>query len=132
MSGADRVVVSLGDALLRASDVELLRGPHWLNDRIIGFCFEFFHQHIFDTSDRVCFLSPEVSHFLKLVARSELPAFLEPLNLPSKDVILVAVNDASDPSAPGGTHWSLMLSSKQVGGNALMKSPFLFLFGHSV
>jgi hypothetical protein len=32
-SGNDRVL-SYGDVLLRKSDVELLEGPHWLNDQV--------------------------------------------------------------------------------------------------
>jgi hypothetical protein len=30
----DDKVLSLGDVLLRRSDVELLAGPHWLNDQV--------------------------------------------------------------------------------------------------
>ena len=36
----EEVVLSFGDSLLRRSDVELLRGCGWLNDRLIGFYFE--------------------------------------------------------------------------------------------
>ena len=36
-----RVVLSFHDSLLlREEDVLLLSGPHWLNDKIIGFFFE--------------------------------------------------------------------------------------------
>ncbi len=66
----DPVVASLGDSLLRQSDVDLLRGPYWLNDRIISFYFEHLHRSRFEASDRVAFLSPEVSQFLKLVGSS--------------------------------------------------------------
>lgn len=38
--GSDEVVLSFHDSLLRRSDVELLRGCGWLNDRLIGFYFE--------------------------------------------------------------------------------------------
>ena len=30
----DEKVLSLGDVLLRRSDVDLLTGPHWLNDQV--------------------------------------------------------------------------------------------------
>ncbi len=111
---ADPVVASLGDALLRESDVSLLRGPHWLNDRVIGFYFEHLHQRKFESSDRLCFISPEVSQFLKLVSAREIPVFLEPLGLEAKEVIVMAVNNAMDPDSPGGSHWSLLLFSRQA------------------
>ena len=64
----DDVVVSFGDAVLRRSDVGLLRGPHWLNDRVITFYFEHMHEKKFEASPKMAFVSPEVTHFLKLVA----------------------------------------------------------------
>jgi hypothetical protein len=39
-----------------------------------------------------------VSQFLKLSNFEEIPIFLEPLELERKDVILLAVNNANDPS----------------------------------
>lgn len=36
----DPVVLSFHDSSLRESDVSLLEGSNWLNDRIIGFYFE--------------------------------------------------------------------------------------------
>lgn len=37
----DPVVLSYGDALLRASDLQILQSnTEWLNDRIIGYAFE--------------------------------------------------------------------------------------------
>ena len=37
---ADVPVLSFHDSLLRQSDVALLDGTNWLNDKIIGFYFE--------------------------------------------------------------------------------------------
>ena len=70
-------------------------GPHWLNDRLIGFYFEFLHQRKFESSSRVCFISPEVSQFLKLASAVEIPVFLDPLHLEEKETVLMAVNNAS-------------------------------------
>ena len=52
----DNVVCSMGDAVVRESDVRLLEGPHWLSDRIIGFYFEYLHKQIFEDSHRFCFI----------------------------------------------------------------------------
>lgn len=113
-SSSDRVVVCLGDAILRQSDLELLKGPFWLNDRIISFYFEYLHQTKFDSSSKICFMSPEVSQFLKLVSSQEIPVFLEPLCMEEKELILLAVNNANDPDQPGGSHWSLLIFSSQA------------------
>ena len=58
--------------------------------------------------------SPEVSQFLKLVDNEEVSCFVEPLDLASKEVIILAVNNATDPSQPGGSHWSLLVYTSQV------------------
>ena len=40
MGEKDPIVLSFQDSLLRQSDVELLDGNRWLNDKLIGFAFE--------------------------------------------------------------------------------------------
>ncbi|XP_042331775.1 sentrin-specific protease 8 [Sceloporus undulatus] len=106
----DPVVLSYMDSLLRQSDVLLLDPPCWLNDHIIGFAFEYFASDQFqDFSDQVCFVSPEVTQFIKCTtSQEELALFLEPLNLPNKKVVFLAINDNSSQAA-GGTHWSLLV-----------------------
>ena len=111
--GSDKVVASLEDSIVRQSDLQLLDGPHWLNDSLIGFYFEFLHQRKFESSSRVCFISPEVSQFLKLASAVEIPVFLDPLHLEEKETVLMAVNNASDPTQPGGSHWSLLIFTRQ-------------------
>ena len=114
MNQDDPVVASMGDALVRESDVTLLSGPFWLNDRVIGFVFEYLHLHKFDGSSKICFISPEVGQFLKLASEKEVPVFFEPLNLEEKETILMAVNNADDPDSPGGSHWSLLVFTRQA------------------
>lgn len=106
----DPVVLSYQDSLLRRSDVALLEGPHWLNDQVIGFAFEYFATERFKgLSESVCFISPEVTQFIKCASsQDELAIFLEPLGLPERKWIFLAVNDNSNQTA-GGSHWSLLL-----------------------
>ncbi|TEA40625.1 hypothetical protein DBR06_SOUSAS24910023, partial [Sousa chinensis] len=60
------VVFSYMDSLLWQTDVSLLDPPTWLSDHIIGFAFEYFANSQFhDSSDKVCFISPEVNQFIK-------------------------------------------------------------------
>ncbi|XP_053368620.1 sentrin-specific protease 8 [Clarias gariepinus] len=112
----DPVVLSYQDSLLRRSDVSLLRGPHWLNDQVIGFAFEYFAAERFKgLGDTVCFISPEVTQFIKCAScQEELAVFLEPLRLESRRWVFLAVNDNSNQVA-GGSHWSLLLYQRDSG-----------------
>ena len=113
----DPVVLSYMDSLLRQSDVSLLDPPGWLNDHVIGFAFEYFANSQFhDCSDHVCFISPEVTQFIKCTGNpAEIAMFLEPLDLPNKRVIFLAINDNSNHAA-GGTHWSLLVYLQDKNG----------------
>ncbi|XP_036391395.1 sentrin-specific protease 8 [Megalops cyprinoides] len=106
----DPVVLSYQDSLLRRSDLALLEGPHWLNDQVIGFAFEYFATERFKSlKGAACFISPEVTQFIKCASsQEELALFLEPLELPARRWVFLAVNDNSHQTA-GGSHWSLLL-----------------------
>ncbi|XP_069910850.1 sentrin-specific protease 8 [Oryctolagus cuniculus] len=121
----DPVVLSYMDSLLRQSDVSLLDPPSWLNDHVIGFAFEYFANCQFrDCSDHVSFISPEVTQFIKCTSDpAEVALFLEPLGLPNKRVVFLAINDNSNQAA-GGTHWSLLVYLQD-------KNSFLHYDSHS-
>ncbi|XP_067684354.1 THAP domain-containing protein 1-like isoform X2 [Haliotis asinina] len=40
----DAIVLSFNDSLIRQGDLRLLEDPGWLNDTLIGFCFELYPQ----------------------------------------------------------------------------------------
>ncbi|KAK3101026.1 hypothetical protein FSP39_000351 [Pinctada imbricata] len=109
-SDENDVVLSFNDSLIRKSDVILLDPPNWLNDKLIGFCFEYFEKERFNHSaDKLCLINPDVTQFIKLAPTEELGPFLEPLNLPTKQYVFLAINDNNDATQVGGTHWSLLL-----------------------
>ena len=110
----DEIILSFNDSVIRRSDLKLLIGPHWLNDRIISFFFEYLYDKEFDQTDKLVFISPEVSQFLKMAHKEELSIFLEPLQLEHKELIVLAVNNSDDPERPGGSHWSLLMFSMQA------------------
>lgn len=110
------MVLSYQDSLLRSSDVALLEGPHWLNDQVIGFAFEYFAAESFKSlGEAIIFISPEVTQFIKCAScPEELALFLEPLDLASRRWVFLAVNDNSHQTA-GGSHWSLLLFRRDSG-----------------
>ncbi|XP_015172832.1 PREDICTED: sentrin-specific protease 8-like [Polistes dominula] len=109
----NEIVLSYQDSLLRNSDVELLKGQHWLNDTIIGFYLEYLYDHL-NVSDKnkILYISPELTQLLKMTELSQYDIFLEPINAHSKEFIFFPLNNMSKKDAAGGSHWSLLVYSK--------------------
>lgn len=114
MSGpsVDDKILSYGDVVLRLSDLYILRGPHFINDRLI----EFFFAHLTSThpsagNGRLLLVPPAISFWISLcpdsTSRIEAAA---PLRLQERDLVLFTVNNNVDVTlAEGGTHWSLLV-----------------------
>lgn len=112
---SDRIVLSYNDSLLHESDVQLLESNNWLNDRIIGFTYEYFEQDVYKT-DKIAFVNPSTVQFLKLCASLEEAkmCFLEPLGLDQKELIFFPINNNRDVNTQGGSHWSLLIFNKSI------------------
>lgn len=111
MADHNRIVLNFHNSLLRESDVNLLMGPHWLNDQIISFYLEYLEKNVFQNTRGLLFISPEVVQCLKFVGRDEMSIFLEPLNATGKSFIFMPLNDNNEVRA-GGNHWSLLVFSR--------------------
>ncbi|XP_053688522.1 sentrin-specific protease 8 [Sabethes cyaneus] len=108
----DEVVLSFHESCLRMSDIELLKGPYWLNDQIISFYFEYLEQQIFKDEEDVLFVSPEVTQCIRMVSEAEIGVFLEPLKAQRRSFIFFALNDNQAADRAGGSHWSLLVFSR--------------------
>lgn len=106
------VVLSFHETLLHKSDLDLLKGPHWLNDKIISFYFEYLEKIAYKDEEKFLFIGPEVTQCLKISHANELGIFLGPLELEKRHFIFLALNDCELLDSPGGTHWSLLVYSK--------------------
>lgn len=113
MSGRNSIALSYHESCLRLSDVDLLKGPHWLNDQIISFYFEYLEKEVFERDERFLFISPEVTQCIKIVPKSEVSIFLEPLKASVRSIIFLALNDNSNADRAGGSHWSLLVFSRR-------------------
>nr|CAI5834515.1 unnamed protein product [Callosobruchus analis] len=113
MSSTDAIVLSYNECLLRESDVELLRGPYWLNDSIISFYFEYLQSDLFCDFPQLLFISPEVTQCIKISPLRDIGIFLDPLvsNI-QRDFIFFALNDNESTESSGGSHWSLLVFSR--------------------
>lgn len=105
---ADGMILNYNDAVLRESDLRILSGPHFLNDRIIEFYFSYISSH--NQSDEILLSPPAITFWITNCTDSEtLRVFVEPLNLSSRKLVIFAVNDNEDVTlAEGGCHWSLL------------------------
>lgn len=83
-SGNDKVC-SYHDVLLRASDVDLVKGPHWLNDQITAFYVEYLRRE--HAVAGVCLLDASTTFLLASCVAGEARMLLEPLGLDLKNVV---------------------------------------------
>jgi len=99
------------DILLRDEDVNLLRGPEWLNDQVISFYFEYLAREKY-TDTNFGFVGGCLASFLINAGFEDALSCTEPLKLKDKELILLPVNNSTDPTtANSGSHWSLLVIS---------------------
>ncbi|XP_021776508.1 NEDD8-specific protease 1-like isoform X1 [Chenopodium quinoa] len=108
-STGDDMILSYNDVVLRRSDLDILSGPHFLNDRIIEFYFSYLSSCY--PSDNILLVPPSISFWLQNCSDEDsYNAFVEPLNLPAKDLVIFPVNNNDDVTkAEAGSHWSLLV-----------------------
>lgn len=105
---ADEKVLSYNDVVLRQADLDILSGPHFLNDRIIEFYLSYLSSR--RAAEDILFVPPSIAFWIKECPdTASLEEFLKPLNLPNRELVLFPINDNIDVSfAEGGNHWSLL------------------------
>ncbi|KAL3518327.1 hypothetical protein ACH5RR_020916 [Cinchona calisaya] len=110
----DEKVLSYNDVVLRQSDLDILSGPHFLNDRIIEFYFSFLGSS--HSSEDILLVPPSIAFWIKeCLDTATLQEFLKPLNLSKRELIMFPINDNIDVSvAEGGSHWSLLVFKRSA------------------
>ncbi|TVU43157.1 EcWRKY-59, partial [Eragrostis curvula] len=110
---ADERILSHGDVVLVRSDLGILRGPRFINDRIIAFYFAHLASVFAPAGDDddLLLLPPSIPYLLSnLPDPASVAAVAEPLRLGSRRLALLPVNDNPDVSLPeGGSHWTLLV-----------------------
>ncbi|XKL62511.1 hypothetical protein PGB90_002344 [Kerria lacca] len=102
------VVLSYHDAVIRQSDIDILKTNSWLTDSIIGFYLQYLEKEVYMNNDFL-FVSPEVTQCIKSSNNSEIPVFLDPLNPRQYLVIFFPLNNNENVYSSGGSHWSLLV-----------------------
>jgi sentrin-specific protease 8 len=94
----DDKLLSYGDCLLRVRDVALLTGPHWLNDAVMSFFFEYLRsegaQPDEPHADRVVLVDASLSFLVANVSPDEARAVLAPLGVSRAHMALFLVRHA--------------------------------------
>jgi sentrin-specific protease 8 len=118
--GNDRVL-SYGDVVLLRSDLAVLRGRHFLNDRIIAFYLAYLSSAFGADDDDadILLLPPSIPYLLSnLPDRDSVAMVAEPIRLASRRLALLPVNDNPDASlAEGGSHWTLLVLDATSGAS---------------
>ncbi|XP_004505947.1 NEDD8-specific protease 1 [Cicer arietinum] len=107
-SEADEKILSYNDVVLRRSDLDILGGPYYLNDRIIEFYLSYLSSC--HPSQDILLVPPSIAFWIiQCPVAESFKDFLEPLQLSDKTLILFPINDNDDVNtAEGGSHWSLL------------------------
>ncbi|GAV84122.1 Peptidase_C48 domain-containing protein, partial [Cephalotus follicularis] len=112
----DQEVLKYLHVTLRESELEILKGPRYLNDNIIDFCFAYLSSCW--QSDDILLVSPSISFWIAHCQESPdslKGVLLSDLNMGDKQLIVFPINDNGDLSrADGGTHWSLLVYYKRT------------------
>ena len=92
----DGKVLDYGDTLLRVRDVALLTGPHWLNDAVMNFYFEYLRRTNASAGDenasnKVVFIDASVSFLLANMDASEAGVILEQTGANQAEHVLLLV-----------------------------------------
>ena len=105
----DTKLAVLGDISLRVEDTYCLDGPDWLHDNLIEFYLEYLrHEKYREHKDKIEIIGPPVTQCIKLAGSPDVVSeMIDPLNLATKRVVLIPVNNSAQENAEG-THWSLL------------------------
>eukprot|EP00003_Mantamonas_plastica_P020605 TRINITY_DN3319_c1_g1_i14.p1 TRINITY_DN3319_c1_g1~~TRINITY_DN3319_c1_g1_i14.p1 ORF type:complete len:223 (-),score=48.09 TRINITY_DN3319_c1_g1_i14:24-692(-) len=109
-SEQDPFVLTYEDVSLRRSDVSLLQPYQWLNDAILSFVFMHTTNTELTKNDEVLLVSPATVMMMSFLNDvQECAIALEPLDLASRQVIVIPVNNNQSIEKMGGSHWAVMV-----------------------
>ena len=111
-----KIVLNWNDSLLYDFDLEILNDKNgWLNDRLIGFAYEYFEKEKFKKTESFLFVNPSTVQYLKLCTSIEEAdiCFLTPLELNEKEFVFFPITNNQNIETAGGSHWSLIVYDKK-------------------
>ncbi|XP_030379679.1 sentrin-specific protease 8-like [Scaptodrosophila lebanonensis] len=111
-SRADPVSLKIDVNSLRMSDVQLLHGPHWLNEALMNFYFAYLAEMKYKGNKDFLFITPEMGQCMLYMDEQELQALLVTQHdARRKPFIFIALGDSKS-NELGGAYWSLLVVSR--------------------
>eukprot|EP01122_Echinamoeba_exundans_P008967 TRINITY_DN3063_c0_g1_i1.p1 TRINITY_DN3063_c0_g1~~TRINITY_DN3063_c0_g1_i1.p1 ORF type:complete len:242 (+),score=43.76 TRINITY_DN3063_c0_g1_i1:40-765(+) len=105
----EEAIVTYVDTTIFQSDLDVLDPGCWLNDKIIGFYFDFLTTEKIK-SNKILFMNPSTMILLAFIEDpQELAEALSDLQLSKRDLVFIPINNNSDVTQAGGSHWSLLV-----------------------
>ncbi|EOA13952.1 hypothetical protein CARUB_v10027072mg [Capsella rubella] len=113
ISGDDKIL-SYDDVVLRRSDLDILNGHNFLNDRVIEFYLSYLSS--VHSTPTISLIPPSIAFWISNCPDAEsLKDFMKPLKCGDKDLLIFPVNDNLNvEEAEGGLHWSLLVYYKDA------------------
>jgi len=112
----DPIVVTYQDVTIHSSDLDLLEGTNWLNDSLLAYYFEYLTYDIFkDYKEDMLFVHPSTMFITTFMEdQQELIQVLKDLKIPSKKWVFLPINNNTDISNTGGSHWALLVFARST------------------
>ncbi|XP_034118753.2 sentrin-specific protease 8-like [Drosophila albomicans] len=111
-SRADPILAALSRNSLRMSDVQLLHGPHWINEAIVNFYFAYMEEIKYKANDDFLFLTPEMSQCMLYMDDKELHSLLvAQYKATRKSFIFMALNGVRTRDR-NTAHFTLLVASR--------------------
>ncbi|XP_045477510.1 sentrin-specific protease 8-like [Harmonia axyridis] len=109
--------LTFGDSRVTGSDIRILNNSGaWLTETLIAFYFEFLNSRVFTSYKCSICVPPEITALIQITPANEIGAFLEPLEVQQKDLIIFALHGNADRDDLDHSHWSLLVYSKWDNG----------------
>ncbi|CAA7025045.1 unnamed protein product [Microthlaspi erraticum] len=111
----DDMILSYNDVVLRRSDLDILNGSDFLNDRVIEFYLSYLST-LHTSSATISLIPPCITFWISNSPDAgSLKDFMKPLKLRDSDVLIFPVNNNGNVElAEGGSHWSLLVYYKDA------------------
>ena len=109
----DDVILRYQSTTIRNSDLFALQEPNWISDPIISFWYEFTQKEMVGYDKGILLINPALSQVIKLADKSEMTKNLNAINAWQQEYLIVPIND-NESDKQGGSHWSLLLYSRNL------------------
>ncbi|ODQ55311.1 cysteine proteinase, partial [Saitoella complicata NRRL Y-17804] len=113
MSSSPRPLLEYYDVCLYDEDMDNLQGLGWLSDNNLSFWYEYLEREVIPnfTDTSVLLIRPSLAFLIAQTPDPSMIADALPPNLMDASHLFLPINDNTDTTSVGGSHWSLLIVS---------------------